>query len=401
MRTAVRGLLLHLALARSVPSHETAHAIAATQKPGVDMGWDGSCGSEPNPNPLVFEQNCAGKDGCWPLAYVIGVQKAATTSLANMMLQCGIVAYGSLNPHVHRLSDYKDECPKYDFPCKEMLHDPIDIRTKSGRREYEQMHDTTRCNKVYTRPNNVESCTAGRFLEATPMDNGGDPHGETEASKNLVTLMRVMPSHVKQVARFVIVVREPISRMLSWFNHLRRDNGRMIKEIGGTAASEVDYSSFERFFRTSRAVDRPSTAFDKGIYIRHLNLFREDDSVSRRQLLVMAFDRLVGMTSEAVREITTHLGLPILPGVNALPEENFSGIRSGPEQLVTVKCSTLSEADRAYEPHNRALYRAMHDDHRRNRQPPEEQKLRSFKVDIPCTHNGKERTVGGHTLPLD
>ena len=71
--TAVRLLCVAFATTSGAP---LAHA-PSTMAPST------ACSSlRPHPQPIDFAANCPpGSDRCWPLLYLLGVQKAATTSV--------------------------------------------------------------------------------------------------------------------------------------------------------------------------------------------------------------------------------------------------------------------------------------------------------------------------------
>ena len=184
------------------------------------------CASKPNPKPLnVSGFNAEGGHGVWPSMYVLGVQKAATTSVVGAMLQCGIIALG-----LPKRDKWLAACPLQGKPCKEPLHTPIDLATQSGREIFTSLYDPTRCDEIVGKtggrppktfgpkddgepgiPNTIMrgACRRQIFLEATPLNVGDSPP--------VATLANAMPAHVASRARFVLILRDPVARILSWY----------------------------------------------------------------------------------------------------------------------------------------------------------------------------------------
>ena len=143
------------------------------------------CSQEANGDPLDVSGFCDYGSGCWPALYVLGVQKAATTSVVNAMLQCGVVALGSPS------SDHAGEIPQClqaNNPCKEPLHYPIDLYDGGDRELFTSLYDTSRCGSIEGHtvspfdgadkvPNSVSigACEKAHFLEGTPLNVGDSP----------------------------------------------------------------------------------------------------------------------------------------------------------------------------------------------------------------------------------
>ena len=70
----------------------------------------------------------------------------------------------------------------------------------------------------------ARACQQRCFVEATP-DNMADPHAPLSLSKWMI------PKERSQ-ARFVVVLREPIARDLSWFNHRRDLHAKVAAAVG-------------------------------------------------------------------------------------------------------------------------------------------------------------------------
>ena len=281
------------------------------------------------PHTVDYRKFCDSKSsGCWPALYLLGVQKAATTSIAVALMKCGSVAFGMPDESTGSIGT----CGGVGVPCKETLHPPIDIRTKAGQGKFEKLYDLSRCDHITDRDSlpSKPACYAGRFLEATPLGVG-------ENTPDVAMLLQLMPPQIASRARFAVIFREPVSRLLSWYNHV---------VSGGNYYGDdpKHYTSFDTFYRV--VVSQQADEFEMGKYVGWLEQFTRSKVSKRHQLLVLSFDSLLFDTAAAVGALTTHYGLPyILTNTQALPEENT---HDGPRKVVAIKCSTRTDAWRSY-----------------------------------------------------
>ena len=266
-----------------------------------------SCAKAPNTAPqLDFSRWCpSGSDGCWPPLYLLGVQKAATTSVAQALIACGVVTFGMPDKITGSISD----CEGENIPCKETLHPPIDVTKADGQRRFAHLYSTSRCGDIVDSSwlqGAKEACYAGRFLEATPLHMVGSPR--------VSVLLQAMPPQFASRARYAIILREPVSRALSWYNHV---------VVGGDYYGDdpSHYSSFETFF--NYVMNSGADTFEHGKYVSWLREFDAARHVARSQLLVLGFEGLLSEPAKTMKTITAHYGLPdVLTNMQALPEEN-------------------------------------------------------------------------------
>ena len=212
-----------------------------------------ACATTPNPAPLNFGAICPpGASSCWPSMYLMGVQKAGSTSITMGLSSCGLVALGVPS---NTSGPLPAPCDALNVPCKETLHDPIDLTSMAGTARFTSLYNPSQCGsmvgplKAATEP----ACRQGRFLSATPLW-ATHPGSDDDAQPNEIShLLQHIPSAVARHARFAIVLREPVSRLLSWYNHLLAD-----ATIVRDPSDPVDMSSFEGFFRSQDATPAPS-----------------------------------------------------------------------------------------------------------------------------------------------
>ena len=81
--------------------------------------------------------------------------------------------------------------------------------------------------------------------------------------------------------------------MLSWYNDLRLDDGKLLKSIMARGHAGLNYSSFNAFFESAyRVQNSQSSPFSRGKYHAYIKLFSTFRGLSRRQLLVLSFDHV-------------------------------------------------------------------------------------------------------------
>ena len=324
---------------QSVPLAPTDATLAQAQ----DAFAQTSCASSRNAAPRDFSVNCpAGSTGCWPSLYLLGVQKSGTTSVAAVLAHCGSVSFG-----IPDATDPIENCEP-GTGCKEVLHKPaIDTATAAGRSKLVHLFDTTRCHTLKGDDAVArEACTSGRFLEASPLSS--TPGGDTP---DLASFLRVVPPLIATAAKFAVILREPVSRMLSWYNHVLDSpaNLKVAAEQGNPIGSFDAYA---------RAMTPGGGAFQIGAYDTWLRQFESTPHLRRSQLLVLEFDDLfLRSPAKNMQALSRHYGLPrVLTSMQRLPELNT---KNSAQKVVVMKCSTRDFLAAAYRPHNQALAQTL------------------------------------------
>jgi hypothetical protein len=461
------ALLLPLATGVSRPGRSS---LQAHPEGGISFVVNGSvedkvdppeCATIKNPYAIDVSDACDETGShCWPTSFIIGVQKAATTSVGNALHQCGLgaMAYGS---------ESFGRC-KADVVCKETLHAPLDIRTNEGRDNFTKLYSSAYCcneksDMPCPGPQPRRACETAHFISAQPLrvalrlakteyepyavalggDNSGDlapvdqfdDYDDPESSNNIVNVVNAMPRRLLPVVRFVLILREPVSRMLSWYNHELEDAGSSESK---QARSDINGMSFDQYahfqvaprstwtdyngvsdvsnksvtelalFRKvimrrtnttrfpnlneslrgipSLPYDQP--AFSKGVYFQFLTFFKFHPLLSRQQLLVMNLDSLVDDPQSMMKRITSHFGMPILTNMKRLIKTND---RKTMDRVVQPRCITRDFLASAYAPFNAKLYGKLKMDRDGKRAPFQEPVFPEFDVtkSVPCTNGNK------------
>ena len=167
------------------------------------------CATKKNPHAVTDFRKYCNHDGsgCWPAMYLLGVQKAATTSIADAMMQCGAVAFGMPNEDTGALP--AGGCNTLNAPCKEPLHMPLTTAegklTRNAHKSFASLYDQRRCHVLTDRALNqpkslasalsVPACERGHFLEATPLGIGDTPSVRDGAARTRTTMLAAHGVH--------------------------------------------------------------------------------------------------------------------------------------------------------------------------------------------------------------
>jgi hypothetical protein len=426
------------------------------------------CVTTSNPHPIDVSHACTdGGARCWPTSWIIGVQKAATTSVGNALHQCG------LSSMAYSRAEY-GRCHK-DVVCKETLHAPLDVRTSSGMTAFTKLYSSTYCcnpnsDKPCPDPRPRKACETRHFISAQPLravlrvaknqyDRFGvaigasdksqlasmdefDEFTDPESSNNIANIVNAMPHTLLPTVRFVLILREPVSRMLSWYNHELEDaktassmarsdvQGKPFDEYahyqvaprdkwnnnyGVGDATDMSVSDLDTFhkmlmrhtnashfpgmrqsLRTVPAMVSDQPSFSKGVYITFLLFFEYHSRLSRKQLMVVSMDTLVEQPQDMMRRITSHYGLPILTHMHRLIKTNE---RDSMDRVVQPQCKTRDFLQAAYAPFNEKLYEKLRHDYASKASPTDEPEFAKFDLEksVPCTHGPRALTAADLT----
>jgi len=339
--------------------------------------WQQICAHEKNPSPLDFDSFCTAEKGCWPASWLIGVQKAATTSTVDALHTCGVVSLAYTETDNFLPCPAKVSCKEtHAFNAPPVNPNMVEFQTVElgNAAAYTRLFDPRGCDDrdvdatwVADVPWSVSTatCAAGRFLEGT---------NEAQDESFPRRLASLMPPNIRTVARFAIILREPIERELSIYNHL--------KELGmggltpnTTFAEHVDSLGLQSGTFGLGALHQPYSWF--------LNQL-DEAGFARSQILVISYHVLTANASsmrDTVRRLTTHYGTPVLANVTELPASNTL---DNPFKTITIQCTTRDALEELYAPYNRELYSSLHDAHERNVAPTIETPFEPFQIKVPC-----------------
>jgi hypothetical protein len=144
------------------------------------------------------EASC-GDEGCWPSMYLVGAQKASTTALFQLLRTSSGICGAKARPGSFPAASYK-EVHFFD-------NDGVPWEGADGARANASL---------YTRLFRREECASRRFLDATP---------QYQYSWHAPMRMRLfVPETWRPRVRMITILREPLSRDLSSYNHRVDEN---------------------------------------------------------------------------------------------------------------------------------------------------------------------------------
>jgi hypothetical protein len=384
----------------------------------------------------VFDAKGCSKSGCWPSMYLLGTQKAASTSFFEFLeaqgLACGAhyrADKGAIEPlnskEVHAF-DSKWE--------KSLVSDPS---------PYVKLYQSADCN-------------SGQFMDATP-----NYLFTWESPQRLVASV---PKAWRPELRFLTIFREPISRDLSWYNHRLMDEGYPFCEdqalggfsieapkptglqftarrespnfgaghgptyaseaectiknflkgcmavktdgkelaheeevevlaLGGTKADEDEGSLAGQLYAQNRACIRSENwggFLSWGFYAAHLRRWAQ--FVPRKQIMVFEFDQMLSDTPNHIRAAIDFFGLPAsaIKDTARLPHENT---HESSAKLELAECATLDMLNAVFQPWNELLYASLETSKKNGESPKGEPDFPRWNTPA-CTNTVQSRPDG-------
>ena len=223
-------------------------------------------------------------------------------------------------------------------------------------------------------------CTAARFIESTP---------STGYPKMPAQLASLMPAPMLRAARFVLIAREPVERMLSWYNHNRAPeqmahNGAPWEPCAKDGRGGDTFDGYVQCKLAEAVAAGGSMRDDHGDYGAFIDALLGTARVARRQLLLLEYksgfaDAAAIRTS--MRAITVHYGGPVLDRVTEVPASNA---KDYPQKLVQIRCSTRAALGGFYAPRLQRMYAQLDAHYAKGLAPPYEPRFRPFALDVPC-----------------
>jgi len=278
----------------------------------------------------------------WPEVYVIGAQKGGTTSLSLLLRQEKSLCFGE-SKEVHFFDGDEDSW-----------------KNSSAKWYLNQFDD--------------RHCTPGRYVDATPnyltcfpIDSPGDVVCPVHRIHSLI------PRAIHPRLKFIISLREPVQRLLSWYNHK-------------TSKTEpTQRVSFEDF------VDDPSNinALEYGLYFLHIQRWRRH--FPRSQIFIMGMDALIYQTHDMMQRISMFLDFnssltKTWANVHELPQRNTAEMKEihwenfthvALDQVVCRKFQSLVEY---YSADATKLRNMMDSDHTKRKSPLTEPPWKPFNI---------------------
>lgn len=275
-------------------------------------------------NPILLKEK--------PDFFIIGVQKGGTTSLHDLMIK---------NPNI--CEDVFKEKHFFDN----------DYAFKKGKLFYRSM---------------FSNCSHGRqSFDATPVFA---IHAVPERLKTIIH-----PEKLKSM-KFILLLREPVSRDFSYYQHKVRSCSELINGIVPEYDREFAKASCEKVFpayKTKNVKFAPITFREyyhagqlkkvDSSYVQHLNNWLH--VIGRNQLLIFSMQTLIKNTTDSMERIRSFLGLETGWGPVTFPHDNNSS-----SIQAVLDCKTYDELKKYYDEHNRGLEVYLTSPYRPPEEPP-------------------------------
>lgn len=284
------------------------------------------------------------QQGTWPRVMIIGTQKAATSSLWALL---------KTNPQL---------CGAYGLPGepgfrRKELHF-FDQDYIYGPQHYLRHYIGGKCDRKQ-----------GMYMDATP-----SYLREPAVPRRVV---QMIPATLRLKLRFIAVLREPMARDLSYFNHEKysaEKKGYLRRTSYVMHVSE----GYETYARRQLALARTGkpTAFSFGAYNEQLK--RWFTIFIRSQFLVLNFEDLIYKQEKSIQHVTKFLGVESFGAKEHLPHENAQPF-ARKVLMRKVPCELRRKVAKYFEPLNAQLYETLEQSHTKQTAPVQEPPFPRFK----------------------
>ncbi len=430
----------------SVSKHGLTTAVGApfTKTGSMALWREGSLASRPKNTELrvhgsvvIIEEEPASQpeldsDGCWdvhdgsqtfcfPHVFLLGAQKAATTSLFQLVHDIGMACpANTLLAGVPRTNNTLNAIKFQNVTHGKEAHifDLLDARSAIQR-------DPAIYSRMYELVGKDPACR-GKFWDATPnyLSSRSAPQ----------QMLQILPEARLPMTRLIVILRDPIARDLSWFNHrLRYLNAKRSIGLGGMKLCVEQESAAHAAHNTSYAAEvecnmnllepclavlggsdgdnkleasltaclaRPrllsyrGNPLIDGFYAAHINTWMQ--AFPRKQMLIVSHEDFVskrddkhgGGTTEVLKAIGEFLQVDVPEGKFAAPDLNTASAVGGGEVL-EIGCSTKTRLQRLFKPWNRLLFKRLRDHHDKG-YAPDSESLFEFEEDVVCQSDDVE-----------
>jgi len=420
------SILRSMALASRTPQRAMVPPITAV--PGSPLSSSGADGQELGAVATrwpSYDEQCTAH-GCFPRLFILGTQKGGTSSLAVALQKHGTVCFS--NPE--RTGAWNAETQNEKEPH---VFSELNASTWRG---------MLRRPDQYSRLFQPADCPLRHFVDATP--------AYLRSAQAPGRLALIAPPALRPQLRMVAIIREPIARDLSWFNHKLAS----VADLGGAFCEGCPTDQVD--FCAPAAPGRPGPTYEAETLCRKqeldgclasgaagarglmaLNLTTTAEAcvprasartdfiehcdrywscvgasgardvaqlawgfyapqlrawwthVARSSVFVVDFERLVTEEDDMVGRIAAFYGLPPLASAR-LGRDNAKESRF---KVEVVACSTRSLLEQLYHPWNDFLVESLRDPLWRgagHEPPPHEPRFDGFTSVVPCDE--QERT---------
>jgi len=202
----------------------------------------------------------------------------------------------------------------------------------------------------------------------------------------LERIVQSAPPGIESDLRFIVVLREPVSREMAMLNHFRQHNWPF-------ARGYEKEDGFEKYFQmlvdtADSGQHEPFQSKDWGLWFGFydLQLTEAFKILNPKQVMILNFDTLISDQDDSLRRILRFLSLSSpdreldLPSKNRHKQGN-NALREGKVQR-DLSLELCEQVAALYEPHNQALYKMMLERRANDEAPEDEPVFRPFSP--PC-----------------
>lgn len=320
---------------------------------------------------------CDDSGNCFPRYYLLGAQKAGTTSVFQMLSAADLICGATANdPNSYK---YKEA----HF---------FDLNYVADASKYAALYPTS------------SKCDGSNFMDATP--NYLFDH---DVPTRMSELFKLMPSSLLPHMRMIAILREPISRDLSIYNMFKSqwmaekvktdtvDAGSVLRSLckDGTTGFPTYHEAVKCMADEWHDKCKPGhenqdayelCAYDKsnlaggrrnrltdGMYDAQLN--RHGKGMPRSHLLVLQFEQMLDNQPKYIANLISFMGLPEHPELTEIPKDNTQAF---PGKVETIRCDTLKALHGVFTPWNQQLYTRLEKEHSDGSAPADEPKFAQF-----------------------
>jgi hypothetical protein len=290
--------------------------------------------SEQTPFPSFIQLECAetdvhsgvqvrNKEGSsivLPNILLIGAQKAGTTSIGVWLFENGVC----------RPESFKGDDKQVKF--------------------FDQQNRYEQGLEFYSK--RYQHCNSSTFaMDATPNTLSFPEHVES--------VYRAAGGHHLKNVKVIVMLREPVSRELSLYNHKvyeylqTKDRTQWYSDVSKEDGSVKPFSDYTDVVKNYTIYPSPWGLGDMGLYARHLTKWL--NFVDRKQLLAIAYDELKQDPKNVERRVREFLSSDF-PGSIAIENTNLNEVK-----VEHASCYAQTKLNSIFEPMNQDLYRLLNE----------------------------------------
>mmetsp|Transcript_24288 Transcript_24288/g.36007 ORF Transcript_24288/g.36007 Transcript_24288/m.36007 type:complete len:399 (-) Transcript_24288:132-1328(-) len=357
-------LLIFLFLSNHNLSPSFAWELSKHDSPDSSSYSSTQCSNQLSSPGGCLNQHLAKDNATLPNVLLIGVQKAGTSALSNWLKEVGGVCMSKVQPG--EPSYYEKEAHYFDY-----------FNTTGKKRKYDFDHS-----KIYAR-RFAHCCTEQNTALSNVLALDATPYTVLFPKRVRSTFDSVdLTGELAKRVKLIIILREPISRELSAYNHYAF-NCREYLQYGRKYVDEHNYTHFRscsaKVWNSEMKRMKNFSEFIDDITLKNARFIPEPDPLvgssrnmnsclyadflrewfsifDREQILVLSQEELVRDEGSFLNRVHSFLGL-------SSSIDNFSlrhtNSKDDGHKVEAILCSDEEKLDQVFDPLNEDLYRLL------------------------------------------